>query len=139
MRGLDRIALVIAILAIAPGLYGGIMYGKERFTKETQESQALRQAFWRAHPELQPLSKDKKYHEVKSSYAADVYFEDERTPIPEYTTSIWKVILSGFFAAEIFFVVTLFGLRGLTRGVKLFLLWFFPWIIEGFVNKDNGD
>ncbi len=99
IQGLDRIALVIAILAIIPGFMIGYEVHQEKGRTITPEFKM------RAEQATPPIG---------------------ASIPPRYNyPSIWFSILCGTLSAPISFMVVLFGLRGITRGIR----WLFLWIV----------
>lgn len=120
IKGLDRIALVLAIIAIVPGGVVGYNSHHYRIT-ETPKYQA-----WAKKHDINPESP------FSGAIGYDPYqrvMPSERPPSPRYMhPPVLVSVLFGLLSASISFVVVLFGFRGMTRGIKRFSLW----IIKGF-------
>ena len=130
IKGLDRIALVLAIIAMVFG--GGAGYSNHQEIKKTETP---KYQAWAKKYDINPGSPH--YGEVYDPYRAAEPLERgaepwERPPSPRYKHPPFLAsVLFGLLYASISFVVVLFGFRGMTRGIK----WFSLWIIDGFKNK----
>jgi len=140
IKGMDRAALVIAIIAMAPAfIVGWNFYKQEKTTVKTEKrllspselSQRL------GIPEEKNYNPDDreviehKYGISGSNRDSNViyYDPDELEPYtPEETIyqhpPQWQCAIAGFLGSCIVFTIVLFGLRGLTR-VSV-------WVVEGF-------
>lgn len=106
IKGLDRIALVIAILAILPGFYVGALFYHEAYEKPNP-----------------------KYSPPGPGFHLPGFRIPSQTREPSHIYPPWyDHIFPGLVGAGIGFVVCLYGIRLGTRGVKHFSLW----IRDGF-------
>ena len=117
IKGLDRIALVIAILVIVPGFMVG--YSAHQEIKKTLT------------PQYQEWSKKYGFDAVFCFIFRRIFPNIKYHPPMYNYPPVWISVLCGMLSAPISFVVVLFGLRGMNRGIK----WFSLWLIEGF--KDD--
>ncbi|NQT69732.1 MAG: hypothetical protein HQ552_09140 [Desulfobacteraceae bacterium] len=109
VKGLDRIALVIAVISILPGFFWGWKV-YDHFAKEEITTK-----------ELEWAQKD----EIFRPYRMAI-LEDLRHP-PK-----WKCTIAGLTGSGATFFVALFGLRGLNR---VFIWRVFTWVVEGFKDE----
>ena len=144
IKGLDRIALILAIIAIVPGFAIGFFGVNEMFKSVTPEYKAWEIRFEDKRRELEKRYSEEvnKYfgennRELKHFPLSSLWVDEPLRMIEEEAPSIfkyppiWQRTIGGIFFAPLSFVVVLFGFRGMTRGIK----WFSLWIIDGFKNK----
>ena len=121
IKGLDRIALVLAIIAMVFGGGAGYVDHQDKNKTATPEYQAWANKY----------DKDF-YFDPNSGQSIPTRLFPKEPPSPMYKhPPVLVSVLFGLLYASISFVVVLFGFRGMTRGIK----WFSLWIIEGFKNK----
>ena len=106
IKGLNRIALVIAILFILPGFLTG---WKTYFHLNKQDIPAQK---------LEWAEKDKMFKPLRMSILEDLYYPPK-----------WKCGIAGLAGSGIAFAFVLFGLRGLNR---VFIWRIVIWITESF-------
>jgi hypothetical protein len=124
VKGMDRIALVLATIAILPGFGMGFHVSSEMLTKANPE-------YYKWEKELGGLDYDlQQYAALQDGGHWDI---DSEFWLPDPPNKYcfpptWRCTLWGFVAAPLTFLVVLFGIRGITRGTK----WLSFWIVEGF-------
>ncbi len=150
IRGLDRIALVLAILAIVPGFFLAGRTSYEGLKDLSPEYKEWRKEFNKRVEYLkQKMEKPEKrrvpYFPSYSASSLDTYYYYDLREYYEWDDitlkNIWakrpqtykyphpsQTISIGIVGAVLSFMVVLFGIRGTSRGIKRFSLW----IIEGF-------
>lgn len=109
VKGLDRIALVIAVISFLPGFFWGWKVYYHLAKKETTTK------------ELEWAQKD----EIFRPYRMAI-LEDLRHP-PK-----WKCTIAGLIGSGATFCVAFFGFRGLNR---VFIWRVFTWVGEGFKDE----
>jgi hypothetical protein len=127
IKGIDRIALVVAIVAIVPGALLGGVFVLEVCKTETPEHKAWQEkveGWYQAEAKL-------KYRSIPLWIPTPGYNppEEWKEPRPKYKyRPVWQQVLGGVVAAPLSFFIVLYGIRGAIRGIK----WFSQWIIKGF-------
>ena len=133
IKGFDRIAMVIAIIAIIPSFLIGINISKYKFRTLLPEYKAweiklenqekwLTDNFKPTNPlSIEAIRADQKYRTIKAMKPRIKY---------KYPSN-FECIMGGIVFALLSFAIMLFGIRGLTRATK----WFYLWIFEGFKQK----
>jgi len=145
IKGFDRIAMVIAIIAIIPSFIIGMDITKDKFRILLPEYKAWEIKFENRKKWLIENSKlehndfkserndwlanyiegfnvgDKQYQTIKAMEPRNKY---------KYPSNFEGIMVSIVFAL-LSFAIMLFGIRGLTRAIKLLYLW----ILEGFEEK----
>lgn len=102
IKGMDRIALVLAICFSIVGFIGGADDASERYRTINPEYER-----WAANPFLQV---------------------DEPPPMYIKEAPLWKILAFGFGSGGLSFVLVFYGIRGIVRGtIRLS-----KWIFEGF-------
>ena len=140
-KGIDRIALVIAIITIIPGFILGRYITYEEFKTITPEYKKWEKKYNdRGRYLYQKNKKTRMFYsgslELLRDYPDDIVLKNiwlKRPPKYQYLPQ-WKRITGSIVAALISFIVVLFGIRGLTRGIK----WFSLWIVEGFKDEKSS-
>ena len=122
IRGIDRIGLIIAMLAVPIGFGGGFVETKEKYKRITTAYQA-----W--ENEYGDVTVNNPSSPLHGSVVrlANRPEPPEKYEYPEW----WKLALGGTFFAVIFFFGTLVAIRFSSRGLKKLSLW----VINGFRNK----
>jgi len=124
IKGIDRIALVVAIVAIVPGALLGSLFVFETCKTETPEYKAWQEkveGWFQANPNTG------RYHFLSLPYFSEE--KEWKEPWPKYKyPPIWQKVLGGVVAAPLSFFIVLFGIRGTTRLV----IWFATWLVAGF-------
>ncbi len=146
VKGIDRIALVLAILAAVTGFILGLGETKDRFkTKnpdyKTWENKYDARIGYLEEEAAKKLGQKKARESgiVVSPEMLDTMWELKKDdpilrdivgsrPIEYWYPPLYKGIIGGLITASLFFLVMLFGICGMTRGIKRFSLW----IIRGF-------
>ena len=134
IRGLDRMILVIAIIAVLPGFGLGFGFVREEFKTPTPEYQEYLREGNRENSRFNSLDPYDPY----SPAVGVTLYRPNKSPFPEkcyHYQPVWKCIPAGLLSAFLSFVVVLYGFRGLTRGTK----WFALWIIEGFRDEKTKE
>jgi len=148
IKGFDRIAMVIAIIAIIPSFLIGMYITKDKFRTLLPEYKAWEKKLKNREKWLIENSKlehnnfkseindwlteyesqvagfnlgDKQYQTIKAMEPRNKY---------KYPSNLECIIGSIVFAI-ISFAIMLFGIRGITRTIR----WFYLWIFEGFKQK----
>ena len=113
IKGLDRISLIIAILAGVFGFFGGGQFIYDNFKTEKPEYKT-----W-----VEKYGVDFHPSEISPKY------KDTRPPKPDQYKypPLWIVLPSGAAIGGLTFIVALFGLRGTTR--------LFVWVVKGFKDE----
>jgi hypothetical protein len=133
-KGMERIALVIAIVAIVPGFILGVEFVSETCKTETPEHKAWQKkvdGWYEANPDW---NKPDAYGletwlpwETAPNYPPP---EEWKEPWPTHKDPpIWQLVLGGIVAAPLSFFIVFFGIRGTTRLVI--------WVVAGF--RDKGE
>ncbi len=136
IKGLDRIILMLAIIALVPGFIFGytVTYNKLTIISPKYEEWEKKYSERKKYVD-QKLEKkqDKSVASFLSSHRDPVLKDIEANkPNSKYQYPlIWQCAIAGFFGAVITFPVVLFGLRGMTRGIRRLFLW----IVEGFKDE----
>ena len=116
VKGIDRIALVLAIVAIIPGILFGIALSYDTFKTISPRNEAKYQ---------------EEYQKWSQSEGID---RRMNIPIRQYTApSVWQYLIGATISGFVSFAFILYFIRGLTHGTR----WLALWIIDGF--KDNRD
>jgi predicted PurR-regulated permease PerM len=126
-KGMERIALVIAIVAIVPGFIQGFELFKN-FNNETPEYKAYQKEIddWNKANEGRPYDA---WLEVSKPEAPWPKYKDR--PIRQFVFGV----LGGAIYGTLSFFIVLFGIRGtrhLARGTRHLAIW----IVAGFRTKD---
>jgi len=138
IRGIDRIALVLGIVPFLLGFYLGVHIVHEDFKTVTSKYKVWEKKYYDRIDQLQQEVKKRSpdadrikdpVYELRS-----LLMQEENDPIlqniikrkpPKYQDRPpWQRIIGGLIIASLSFLVVLFAIRGMTRGVK--------WIIDGF-------
>ena len=140
IKGVARIALVLAILATVPGFLGGWniyksektmkvrWYGDKKLPAETIPEEFQKNIAEKLSKELQKKIKEKgtvlnfieldKWHKAKAAILP---------PVEYYYPPDWQCAIAGVTGSSIAFLIVFFGIGGITR-VSL-------WIVEGFKER----
>ena len=117
IKGIDRIALILAVLAIIPGILlgSGLIYEEYKTVKPEDEAKYNEEY--------------RTYQEKKSNVAFP------QAPVKKYThPPVWQYLIGAITGATISFALVFCIIRGLTRGIR----WLALWIIAGFKDtKEN--
>lgn len=106
--GMDRIAILLAVIAIVPSFLIGVTTTNDIFKSETPEYKAFK---------LKPIPQNKNL--------VDHYLDAP----PKYKNPLkYKSIIGGIIFSFVIFFIVLFSTRLITRGIKLLCLF----IIDGF-------
>ena len=139
-KGMERIALVIAIVAIVPGFVMGVEFVSETCKTETPEHKAWQKkvdGWCEANPNWNKPDRITPWETV----GKDPPPEEWKEPWPIYKDPpIWQLVLGGIVAAPLSFFVVFFGIRGTTqlvifgiRGTTRLVIW----VVAGF--RDKGE
>jgi hypothetical protein len=141
VKGIDRIALVLAILAAVIGFIFGLGETKDRFKTKNRDYKTWKEKYDARIDYLEEAAKklgEKKAREflVERSLIPEVFEKDDPVlrdigssrPSEYWYPPLYKGIIGGLITASLFFLVVLFSICGMTRGMKRFSLW----IIRGF-------
>ena len=129
IRGMDRIALVLAIIAILPAFVLGGEIINRTFKSVTPDYEAKYKAWEKK------FGKEWKEWESSGSIRMQGLGPPEPPGIEYNYPPDWQCILGGLLSAFLSFVVVLYSFRGMTRGTR----WFALWIIEGFKDERKGE
>ena len=150
IKGLDRIAFVIAIIAILPGFILGANITNKALKSVTMEYKAKYKAWekkfgeeYKKYTDLVKKEKDREWREYGGARSAPISewlraqgIEPPEPPREEYNYPPgWQCILARLLSASLSFVVVLYALRGMTRGTR----WLAVWIIDGFRDEKKGN
>ena len=143
IKGIDRVALVVAIIAIPLGfligsfsVYHEFKFVSPAYIKWEKGEQDKRQELLRNQDEIyRSTKKPERWRPSKSEILSIPSFyaliEAIGPPPEKYEypplRKIWG-ILGGLLSAFLSFVIVLLGIRGTTRGIKRLSLW----IVDGF-------
>ncbi len=137
IRGLDRIALVIAVIAILPGFGVGVSFIQENRTTLTPEYEERQKKLEKLKDEGRKTDEVllREYKLGRSQGHVKKNEEYERIlAITKYEyPPAWQYFAGGLLSSLLSFVVVLYGLRGTSRGTSRLLLW----IVNGF--RDNKE
>jgi hypothetical protein len=142
VKGIDRIALVLAILAAVIGFILGLGETKGRFKTKNPDYKTWKEKYDARidHLEKEAAKKlgQKKAREfLVEKYLMQEEFKEEDPILRNIVSSrpseywyppLYKSIIGGLITASLFFLFVLFSICGMTRGIKRFSLW----IIRGF-------
>ena len=145
VKGIDRIALVLAILAAVTGFIVGLGETMDRFKTKTPDYKTWKEKYDARIDYLEEEAAkklgQKKAREsgIVSPEMVDTMWELQKDdpilrdiissrPTEYWYPPLYKGIIGGLITASLFFLVVLFGICGMTRGIKRFSLW----IIRGF-------
>jgi hypothetical protein len=137
-KGLDRIALVIAVMAMLPSFIGGMQITYEVLKTETHEYKVWKKEYDKRFSYL--LKKESSDGEAITP-PADRFigiFEDKtlesiraKEPSEKYSyPPMWQRLAGGTIGAVVGLLLVLFTLRGMTRLAV--------WIIDGFREKTDS-
>ena len=116
IKGIDRIALVLAIAAVIPGILFGIALSYDTFKTISPENEAKYQEEYQKWSQSEGIGKRM------------------NIPMRQYTAPpVWQYLVGATIGGFISFAFVLYFIRGLTRGIR----WLALWIIDGF--KGNRD
>jgi len=119
-KGMERIALIIAIVAIVPGLFLGVEFVSDKCRTETPEYKA----WLKKTEELYP-NWNNRGNKIRGFLP-----EELEMPWPPYKDPpIWQLALGSVVVASLSFFIVLFGIRGTTRLVI--------WVVGGFRDKSE--
>jgi amino acid transporter len=134
-KGMERIVLIIAIVAIVPGFILGGTFVLSTCKTETPEHKAWQKkvdGWYEANPDWNK--------EVARGIETWIPFldgtptEEWKEPLPTHKDPpIWQVLLGCVVAAPLSFFIVLFGIRGTTW----FVMWLVMWVVAGFRDKDE--
>ena len=133
-KGMKRIALVIAIVAIVPGFVMGVEFVSDTCKTETPEYKAWlkkTEGWYQANPNWNKPDRLGLFlaapWETASNYSPP---EEWEMPRPIYKDPpIWQLALGGIVAAPLSFFIVFFGIGGTTQLVM--------WVVTGF--RDKGE
>ena len=114
IKGIDRIVLILAIIAIVPGIILGVKISYDSLTT--------------VYPEWIEWAKNKPEFNIiyeKDGITKQLY---PNPPVKYFRPHPLKMIAGGMVGAPLSFLFVFFGLKGLTRGIRRLSIW----IIEGF-------
>jgi hypothetical protein len=145
VKGIDRIALVLAILAAVIGFILGLGETKGRFKTKNPDYKTWKEKYdaridYLEKEAAKRLGQKKAREFLVEKYLMQEEFKEEdpilRNIISSRPTKYWypplyKSIIGGLITASLFFLVVLFSICGMTRGIKRFFLW----IIRGFSDE----
>ena len=122
IRGIDRIGLIVAVLAVPIGFGIGYEYTSEKYKKVTPAYQAWENEYG-----------DVTVKNPSSPLYGTVVRPFNRPDPPEKYEypERWKAALGGGLLSVVFFFGTLVAVRFSSRGLKKLSLW----VINGFRNK----
>ena len=129
IKGLDRIILILAIIAVVPGFWGGWeIYLEDAVSRHNE---ATHEAEYEQREEL--------IRRLFPNIPNGEWLTPEQymslpalPPQPEFIPPpTWQFVTAGFGCAVILFVATLFGLKGLIR--------LFAWIVQGFKDEKKDE
>lgn len=141
VKGIDRVALALAILAAVAGFILGLGETMDTFKTKTpdyktwEEKYDARKDYLKEEAAKKLGQKKPRGSVIGPEMAQTILDLEENDPIlrdiissrpPEYP--LYKDIIGGLITASLFFLVVLFSICGMTRGIKRFSLW----IIRGF-------
>jgi len=134
-KGMDRIALILAIVAIVPGALMGGAIVFENCKTETPEHKAWQkkvEGWYQANPNWDKgsVSLFEPWRSASNYYPSEEWKEPRPINSPR---PIWQILLGGIVAAPLSFFIVLFGIRGTTRLV-IFLVIF---VVAGFRDKSE--
>ena len=124
IKGIDRIALVLAVIIIIPGFIAGWEFTQDKFKTVSAEYKV----YGKMENQRKNLPEDKKFT------ALEIYKEimsgppRPARPAKYLYPPIWQMIIGGLIFALVYFFFVLFGIRGSSRGIRRLS----QWIIEGF-------
>jgi hypothetical protein len=140
IKGVARIALVLAIIAIVPGFLGGWnIYEVEKTMKvrwygdKKLPAEKIPEEFQKKIAEKLPEKLQKKIKEkgtVLNPEELDKWYEAKATilpPVRYYYPPDWQCAIAGVIGSIVAFLIVFFGISGITR-VSL-------WIAEGFKER----
>jgi hypothetical protein len=117
IKGLDRIAIIIASIVALLGLKLGYDLTREAFVTVTK---------------VQVTSKSKPIKPLEGIQPREpswFIIQEGKIAIPKVNyPPFWQCTIGSILSAAVSFVVVLFGFRGMTRGIRRLSLW----ITEGF-------
>ena len=142
VKGIYRIALVLAILAAVTGFIFGLAETMERFKTKNPDYKTWEEKYDARRDYLEEEAEKKLRQKKAKTFLAEklqIQMEYEKyDPILQDILSskpseylyppLYKSIIGGLITASLFFLVVLFGICGMTRGIRRFSLW----IIRGF-------
>ncbi|MBA3018830.1 hypothetical protein KKG29_05670 [Patescibacteria group bacterium] len=137
-KGIKRIALVIAIVAIVPGFFGGGSFVFETCKTETPEHKAWQKkvdGWYEANPNW---NKGRfRFFEPWVELGSNPPREEWREPRPTHKDPpIWQLVLGCIVAAPLSFFIVFFGIRGITQLV-IWVTQLVIWVVAGF--RDKGE
>lgn len=132
IKGIDRIALIIAIIALFPGFMGGVSFTQEKFKMVTPEYKE-----WVKENQDNLDSMKQKGDKIPKRLSKFAHVEDwdlDLGPTKYQDPPLWQPIMGGLIFAPLYSMAVLFGIRWASRGIRALFLW----IIEGF-KDDEGN
>ena len=140
IKGVARVALVLAIIAIVPGFLGGWniyqsektmkvrRYGDKKLPAETIPEEFQKKIAEKLPEELQKKIKEKgtvlNFEELDKWYEAKVAI---LPPVEHYYPPDWQCSIAGVAGSSIAFLIMFFGISGITRVLL--------WIVVGFKDQ----
>jgi len=123
-KGMERIALIIAIVAIVPGLILGGSFVEKKCKTETTEHKLWQKKIDGWH-EANPNWDKARFVPFKpwQDYSNKEWKEPRRYKDPPN----WQIVLGSIVVASLSFFIVLFGIRGTTRLIM--------WVVAGFRGK----
>ena len=143
IKGVARIALVLAIIATVPGFLGGWniykvektmkvrWYGDKRLPAEKIPEEFQKKIAEKLPEKLQKKIKEKRT--VLSPEEFDKVCEAEDTilpPVRYYYPPDWQCAIAGVIGSIVAFLIVFFGISGITRT--------FLWVVEGFKQEKKA-
>jgi len=135
IKGLDRIFIIIAVVAVVPGFFIGTNSFYELFKSETPEHIEWRREYddQRSYMWQKRLKDSEPLGPLNPSPAEDelvMRIIKSNEPRAFNHPPDWLNIIGGFVGSVSSFFIVLFGFKGLAHGIKRLS----TWIIEGFKN-----
>jgi hypothetical protein len=133
-KGLDRIALVIAVIAMLPSFIGGMYITYEWLTTESAEYKAWQKEYderlsylrKKEFPDRRTLTPEELFRIMDDKTLSDMR---EKRPSKLSYPPMWQKLAGGSIGAVVGLFLVLFTLRGMTRLTI--------WIIDGFRERTD--
>jgi len=145
VKGIDRIALVLAILAAVTGFILGLGETMDRFKTKNPDYKTWKEKYDARIDYLEEEAAKKLGEKEARAFIAEKLRTQEEfkkddpilrdiissKPAEYWYPPLYKRIIGGLIIASLSFLIVLFTICGITRGVK--------WIVGGFIDEKTNE
>ena len=142
IRGMYRIAIILAIIALVPGFIGGWkIYESEKAMKvrwygeKMLPAEKIPEEYQKKIDKMLPEEVQKKRKEREAGLTPQEYFmvitakDTVLPPVKDYSPPDWQCTIGGVAGSIAAFLIVLFSICGMSRVIR--------WVIVGFKGNKN--